>query len=1220
MKKKLLRFLCTALMAVVCMSVNAQAATSGTCGDNATWEYDNGTLTISGTGAMADYTDALTDNPWNDYRNSITKVVIGDDITHIGNWAFMGCSALYEVTIGDHVASIGAEAFANCLNEDFKYLAIPASVENIGAFALSNIKYLEYIACYASTAPTLGAEALTILNNLVAIYVPTAKVANYQAATGWSDLSAKITYPHGNCGDGETATDAVTWAFDMASGTMTLTGTGAVKTFSDQNPMACPWNSEDATVWNPSGMDGNAWGWMGITSLVIGEGITNIPDYAFGMQIHLTSVTLPSTLTSIGASSLEECAFTSITLPEGLETIGDYAFLASKFSSITLPSTLTTIGGSAFNNCKSLTSITIPANVTSIGESAFQNCIALETVTMLRATPPTLGDLAFYDYSNPEIIIPALTAINVPAANVEDYKAAAGWSDYAALIVAGGAPAATTTTFTYTASEKLTVFDDESKFTGATGVKSHEFAAGTGTVVYNGTVTAIADYTFRYDSDAKEKMTGITIPESVTNTGEYTFWMCKNLATVTFAGTPTLTTIGKSAFKGCEALTTIAIPASVEEIGVSAFSDCTKLANVTFSGTSSLTTINQSAFSGCTSLTSITLPESLTTLGTIQDLGGGDVYYNGSVFWNSGLTTLNIPKNVTYIYGAGYFAGCNMTSLTVDAENAKYADLGSNAIFEKAANKLVVGCNASSVPAGVTTIGYESFWAISEPFTLTLPKDQSVLLEFPYGRGSLFNYSPNVVTIGEYAFSGWKNFTSISLPYAVTEIGAYAFSGCYTLNSITLSSATRKLGEGAFSGCDKLTSLNIPAKVTTLENAFSSGNFATITVAAGNTKYDSRGDCNAIIDSEANKIILGCKNTTFPADVTSIGDGAFTGCKGLTSLVIPNTVTSIGSSAFSYCSNLSEISIPNTVTSIESSTFQSCKSLTTLVIHNDMTSIGSSAFSGCSGLNTVTLGSGLTSIGQRAFSGCTEVTDVYCYADPEELTWSSAGLYFGYDFKDGKATLCHVADASAWPCTSSSDKFYKVNVTFVGDLAPAVAGNAVDGVYWATYYNSAANMKADANTTVYKAAINGSSLTLTEIDDKVINAGQAVILKSTGANISMTISAAASTADYTGNALEGVDMATAVDANYKYYVLSNENSILGFYKYTGATLGANKAFIKTNATGAPEFFAFGETTGMNDVRSKMADVRGEFYNIAGQRVAQPTKGLYIVNGKKVVIK
>ena len=746
MKTNLLKLTCTLVAAMACVSVNAQA--SGSCGANATWEYDNGTLTISGTGAMADYTDALTDNPWNDYRNSITKVVIGDDITHIGNWAFMGCSALYEVTIGDHVASIGAEAFANCLNEDFKYLAIPASVENIGAFALSNIKYLEYIACYASTAPTLGAEALTILNNLVAIYVPTAKVANYQAATGWSDLSAKITYPHGNCGDGEPATDAVTWAFDMASGTMTLTGTGAVKTFSDQNPMAYPWNSEDATVWNPSGMDGNAWGWMGITSLVIGEGITNLPDYSFGMYIHLTSVTLPSTLTSVGASSLEECAFTSITLPEGLETIGDYAFLSSKFSSITLPSTLTKIGGSSFNDCKSLTSITIPANVTSIGESAFQNCIALETVTMLRATPPTLGDLAFYDYSNPEIIIPALTAINVPAANVEDYKAAAGWSDYAALIVAGGAPAATTTTFSYTASEKLTIFDDISNFIGATAVKSHEFAGGTGTVVYEGTVTSIADYTFRYDDTAKNKMTGIVLPSSLTSTGDYTFWYCEQLASVSFEGTPTLTTIGKSAFSRCTSLSSFAVPASVESIGVGAFKDCSSLTTVTFVSPSSVTTINQSAFSDCTMLTSISLPESLTTLGSVQT--DPQLYYNGSVFWNSGITSIVIPKNVTTIYGSGYFADCNMTSVTVDAENPKYADLGCNGIFEKATNKLVVGCNITTIPNGITTIGYESFWAVTAPFDLVLPE--------------------SVTTIEGRAFHLTNGLRSINIPSGITFI------------------------------------------------------------------------------------------------------------------------------------------------------------------------------------------------------------------------------------------------------------------------------------------------------------------------------------------------------------------------------------------------------------------------------------------------------------------
>jgi len=1171
MKNKLLRFLCTALMTVVCMSVNAQAATSGSCGypneGDVTWEYDSGTLTISGTGAINIYsTNQPTEYPWFAHANDIQKVIIGEGITNIPNWAF----AMYENLVSIHLPSTLKTIGWSCLEETkiwnvslpegletieayafmmtpFSTVCIPSTVTEIGERAFGYCGNLVSVGCYADAPPTLGSNAFGD-SPIETVYVKSAKISTYKDAAGWSAFGDKIQNPAGYCGpndidaDGEVDETKATWLFDMETRTLTIEGT-------KMGQYNRPWES--------AGMGGSGGGFnpdnnvgypQGIYHIVIGEGITAIPASAFYMEIGVTDVVLPSTLESIG-----------------MQTFGEN-----------------------FN---------------------------LTTVTINATTPPTFGDNMFSD-------CPKLAEIIVPSAAVDAYKAADGWKDYAALIVAGGgAPAATTTTFTYTASEKLTVFDNESKFTGATGVKSHEFAAGTGTVVYNGTVTAIADYTFRYDSDAKEKMTGITIPESVTNTGEYTFWMCKNLATVTFAGTPTLTTIGKSAFKGCEALTTIAIPASVEEIGVSAFSDCTKLANVTFSGTSSLTTINQSAFSGCTSLTSITLPESLTTLGTIQDLGGGDVYYNGSVFWNSGITSLNIPKNVTNIYGAGYFVGCNMTALTVDAENAKYADLGSNAIIEKAANKLVVGCNASSVPAGVTTIGYESFWAISDPFTLTLPASVTTIeaRAFHLANGLMaINIPSGVTEIGEGTFAGCS-ITTLALPDALTTIGREAFNGCPELTTLTLGSELTTIGEGAFSGCDKLTSLNIPAKVTTLENAFSGGNLATITVAAGNTKYDSRGDCNAIIDSEANKIILGCKNTTFPADVATIGNGAFTGCKGLTSLVIPNTVTSIGSSAFSYCSNLSEISIPNTVTSIESSTFQSCKSLTTLVIHNDMTSIGSSAFSGCKGLTTVTLGSGLTSIGQRAFNDCTEVTDVYCYADPEKLTWSSAGLYFGYDFKDGKATLCHVADASAWPCTESSDKFYKVNVTFVGDLAPAVAGNAVDGAYWATYYNSAANMKADANTIVYKAAINGSSLTLTEIGDKVINAEEGVILKSTCASIAMTTSAA-STADYTGNALEGVDVATPVNANYKYYVLSNENSTLGFYKYTRATLGANKAFIKIDATGAPEFFAFGETTSVNDVRSKIADVRGEFYNLAGQRVGQPTKGLYIVNGKKVVIK
>ena len=348
---------------------------------------------------------------------------------------------------------------------------------------------------------------------------------------------------------------------------------------------------------------------------------------------------------------------------------------------------------------------------------------------------------------------------------------------------------------------------------------------------------------------------------------------------------------------------------------------------------------------------------------------------------------------------------------------------------------------------------------------------------------------------------------------------------------------------------------------------FCSSPVTTVTVDAGNAKYADLG-CNGIFDKVANKLVAGGAATTIPDGITTIGEEAFWGEEGSFALTLPESVTTIESRAFHMTSGLTSVNIPSGVTHIDAETFFFC-----------------------------------------------EMSDVYCYSSPT-ITWDG-GMKDDFSLMNPKSTNFHVAaaDLSDW-----ESNFPDANVTFVGDLAPAVAGNDVDGVYWATYYNSAANMKADDNTTVYKAAINGNSLTLTEIDDKVITAGEAVILKSTEANISMTISADASTADYTGNALEGVDVATTVDANYKYYVLSNEGA-LGFYKYNGTTLGANKAFIKTAVAPARGFFTFDDTTGISTVANRqMSNANTLIFDLQGRRVVQATKGLYIVNGKKVILK
>ena len=152
-----------------------------------------------------------------------------------------------------------------------------------------------------------------------------------------------------------------------------------------------------------------------------------------------------------------------------------------------------------------------------------------------------------------------------------------------------------------------------------------------------------------------------------------------------------------------------------------------------------------------------------------------------------------------------------------------------------------------------------------------------------------------MTSIGDYAFSSCSGLTSITIGNSVTSIGYEAFFCCSGLTSITIPNSVTSIGEEAFSYCDGLQSL---------------------IVDKGNQKYDSRNDCNAIIETQSNILIAGCKNTTIPNSVTSIESWAFDRCKSLTSITIPNSVTSIGWGAFASCSGLTSLTIGNSVTSI----------------------------------------------------------------------------------------------------------------------------------------------------------------------------------------------------------------------------------------------------------------------------------------------------------------
>ena len=218
----------------------------------------------------------------------------------------------------------------------------------------------------------------------------------------------------------------------------------------------------------------------------------------------------------------------------------------------------------------------------------------------------------------------------------------------------------------------------------------------------------------------------------------------------------------------------------------------------------------------------------------------------------------------------------------------------------------------------------------------------------------------------------------IAIPEGATSIGDSAFINCTYLTKIAIPNGITSIGTGTFYGCTSLTSIEIPSSVTSIgEDAFSGCTSLTnIVVDANNPIYDSRNDCNAIIETSTNTLIVGCKDTKIPSSVTSIGTGTFYGCTSLTSIEIPSSVTSIGSSAFNSCTSLTNIEIPNSVTSIGGYTFSGCSSLTNIEIPSSVESIGIGAFDGCTSLTNIEIPNSVTSIGDFAFSFCTSLTSI----------------------------------------------------------------------------------------------------------------------------------------------------------------------------------------------------------------------------------------------------
>ena len=821
---------------------------------------------------------------------------------------------------------------------------------------------------------------------------------------------SRVVVNSGNCGaDGSNVTFTV-----YQDGLLVFSGTGAMADFGLDEYNGCgtlPYSLND------------------VTSVIIGDGITHIGNYAFDLGTDIRSVRIPDSVTSIGIRAFHGCRrLAGMTLPGRLTSIGNEAFsecygLSGKIvvpsgvsvirfgtfsgcrsleevelssglteirskafygcltlEKVNIPDTVTFIGTSTFYNCSSLPEITIGNSVRSMGSYAFANCRSLATVT-IGNDMTCIGKCAFKNCT-------ALTSVIWNAVKVRGFKKGntfynAGTAGTGMEVVFG---------------ENVTSVPARLFYTS-----HYQYRPYLKSVVIGNHVTRIGKYAFRYCPS----LTNLTIGTSVTRIGTYAFYSCNGLTRINW-NAENVSVYSSSVFhcagtagSGIDVVfgdTVKSIPDYAFGVGSSYYKPNIKTVTIG----NNVTSIGRGAFYGCTGLTSITIPEKVTTIGSeaFSDC--------------TGLTSITIPEKVTTI-GSEAFSGCTgLTRINWNTESVGDFE-ENNRVFDDAGTAggidVVFGDRVTSIPAYAFYCGShydneidEYVYDTANIKSVTMSDSVKRIGKYAFNEAAkdalVFEISDNLEKVGKGAFdnTSWLE----AQPYGDVYAGKvyYTYKGTMPENtSIVIKDGTKGIAGGALASHDNLSSITIPASVTNIGADAFDGDYyedyhfdvnirdlsawcrIEFEYGYSNPLRIAEGlylNGQEVTDLEIPDGVTEIKDYAFygfdslrsvkiPASVTSIGARAFYNCYGLTTLTIPGSVKTVGNYAFSD-SNLSNVSIENGVEKIGEGAF-SDTALRNVILPDSVTEIGSSAFSDCS-LSSVTIGNGVETVPEYAFSSC----------------------------------------------------------------------------------------------------------------------------------------------------------------------------------------------------------------------------------------------------------